>query len=187
MSSRPRRSCARGDTSILSPSTIFLWSDARLKQELTRRGLSRTGIRQDLIDRLLDDINGVIKKEEPCTSALSEIAKDTTSESQAVEVKREPESDEASAENINTSVSDSTPQTEEKRRKLTVPRGRKKPSATCTETPAARPRRLKKRASAGEDVAASNKTVADSEDICSHPTTDASLFVDQKPTTEETM
>ncbi|KAK5972385.1 SPRY domain protein [Trichostrongylus colubriformis] len=206
MSSRPRRSCARGDTSILSPSTIFLWSDARLKQELTRRGLSRTGIRQDLIDRLLDDINGVIKKEEPCTSALSEIAKDTTSESQAVEVKREPESDEASAENINvsdvvesespttkrrgkrkTSVSDSTPQTEEKRRKLTVPRGRKKPSATCTETPAARPRRFKNRASAGEDVAASNKTVADSEDICSHPTTDASLFVDQKPTTEETM
>lgn len=32
MSSRPRRSCARGDTSVLSPSTIFLWSDTRLRQ-----------------------------------------------------------------------------------------------------------------------------------------------------------
>ncbi|VDL84882.1 unnamed protein product [Nippostrongylus brasiliensis] len=62
MASRPRRSCAKGDTSVLSPSSIFLWSDTRLRQELTRRGLSKTGIRQDLIDRLLDDINGVISK-----------------------------------------------------------------------------------------------------------------------------
>ncbi|KJH51031.1 SAP domain protein [Dictyocaulus viviparus] len=63
MSSRPRRSCARGDTSVLSPSTIFLWSDTRLRQELARRGLSRVGIRQDLIDRLLNAINGVVTEE----------------------------------------------------------------------------------------------------------------------------
>ncbi|VDN34286.1 unnamed protein product [Cylicostephanus goldi] len=71
MSTRPRRSCARVDDSILSPSTIFLWSDARLRQELTRRGLSRVGIREDLIDRLLDSINGIVsdKASEPSENA----------------------------------------------------------------------------------------------------------------------
>ncbi|KAK6058747.1 SAP domain protein, partial [Cooperia oncophora] len=100
MSSRPRRSCAKGDTSVLSPSTIFLWSDARLRQELTRRGLSRVGIRQDLIDRLLDDINGIVKKEEPrsCFDPI-EVTKEKTIESQDVKTEPPFECDAESAEN----------------------------------------------------------------------------------------
>ncbi|KAK6024916.1 SAP domain protein, partial [Ostertagia ostertagi] len=102
MSSRPRRSCARGDNSVLSPSTIFLWSDARLKQELSRRGLSRTGIRQDLIDRLLDDINGIIKKEEPSSfSSCTEVTKDNACESQNIELEPRLETDAESAEDKN--------------------------------------------------------------------------------------
>lgn len=49
-------------------SSILLRFQTYAFQELTRRGLSRVGIRQDLIDRLLDSINGKIS-DEPSVSS----------------------------------------------------------------------------------------------------------------------
>ncbi|KAJ1358949.1 hypothetical protein KIN20_017534 [Parelaphostrongylus tenuis] len=114
MSSRPRRSCARGDTSILSPSTIFLWSDTRLRQELTRRGLSRVGIRQDLIDRLLDSINGVVPEEPNNSSGITE---ENLKESTSADTKAEPN---AVEESIVTTTNESDSEPLRKRAKRTT-------------------------------------------------------------------
>ncbi|XGW27851.1 hypothetical protein V3C99_008002 [Haemonchus contortus] len=203
MSSRPRRSCARGDDSILSPSTIFLWSDTRLKQELTRRGLSRVGIRQDLIDRLLDDINGIVKKEEPCSSSeFSVIAKDNSNESQNVDSSSPLQGGAESGDSRpvsavtepqtlttkrkgkrKTSTSETTPSAKGKRLRLNLS-GKK--SDSSSETPAARTRKPRQRASAGEDVAVPNKDVTVSCESTSHLNDEAPQSpVDIKPSKEE--
>ncbi|WKY03673.1 hypothetical protein Q1695_004990 [Nippostrongylus brasiliensis] len=170
MASRPRRSCAKGDTSVLSPSSIFLWSDTRLRQELTRRGLSKTGIRQDLIDRLLDDINGVISKSAGSADGNG------PAENQFLTPKREVEDEPDPPEQQNSVAAVETPKERRprtKKQKLNISENTKpqfnensgesgsistddkaqESSKQDDETPARRPRRQRKRASAGEDAA----------------------------------
>ncbi|RCN50452.1 SPRY domain protein [Ancylostoma caninum] len=171
MSSRPRRSCARGDTSVLSPSTIFLWSDTRLRQELTRRGLSRVGIRQDLIDRLLDSINGKIT-EEPSVSSENALdtSRDQGSSQEAVETPTTVPNEAAAGSSTKRRGkrsapvrSDSAPQPSKKKSK-TSKQVKEEPESPIhsNETPAARPRRQRRpRAAAGEDVALPKEVAPD--------------------------
>ncbi|KAL6740128.1 hypothetical protein Aduo_013514 [Ancylostoma duodenale] len=170
MSSRPRRSCARGDTSVLSPSTIFLWSDTRLRQELTRRGLSRVGIRQDLIDRLLDSINGKIT-EEPSVSSESALdtSQDQGSSQEAVETPTTAPTEAAAGSSTKRRGkrsapvrSDSAPQPSKKKSKTSTVKQELESPTHANETPAARPRRQRRpRAAAGEDVALPKEIVPD--------------------------
>ncbi|KIH59347.1 SAP domain protein [Ancylostoma duodenale] len=144
MSSRPRRSCARGDTSVLSPSTIFLWSDTRLRQELTRRGLSRVGIRQDLIDRLLDSINGKIT-EEPSVSSESALdtSQDQGSSQEAVETPTTAPTEAAAGSSTKRKGkrsapvrSDSAPQPSKKKSKTSTVKQEPESPTHANETPA---------------------------------------------------
>ncbi|KAK6747793.1 hypothetical protein RB195_000780 [Necator americanus] len=165
MSSRPRRSCARGDTSVLSPSTIFLWSDTRLRQELTRRGLSRVGIRQDLIDRLLDSINGIIS-EEPSVSADNTLSGSQDGSSpqksgmEGGEVTEIVPSDTAASATARkrmkrsaTTKPDSASQSSKKRLKSNNIKEETDSTAPVDATPTARPRKQRRpRAAAGEDA-----------------------------------
>ncbi|EYB85460.1 hypothetical protein Y032_0297g1722 [Ancylostoma ceylanicum] len=170
MSSRPRRSCARGDTSVLSPSTIFLWSDTRLRQELTRRGLSRVGIRQDLIDRLLDAINGKIS-EEPSVSSENTLdtSHDQGSSQEAVETPTTVATEAAASSTTKRrgkrsapARSDSAPQSSKKKFKASAVKEEPESPTHVNETPAARPRRQRRpRAAAGEDVELPKEIVPD--------------------------
>uniref|UniRef100_A0A0N4VT62 SAP domain-containing protein n=1 Tax=Haemonchus placei TaxID=6290 RepID=A0A0N4VT62_HAEPC len=148
---------------------------------LTRRGLSRVGIRQDLIDRLLDDINGIVKKEEPC-SEFSVITKDT-SESQNLDSSSPLQDGAESGESRPTSTTETTPQAKGKRLRLNLS-GKK--SDSSNETPAARSRKPRQRASAGEDIAVPNKEVTVSCESTAHLNDEAPQSpVDIKPSKEE--
>ncbi|CAJ0604124.1 unnamed protein product [Cylicocyclus nassatus] len=162
MSSRPRRSCARVDDSILSPSTIFLWSDARLRQELTRRGLSRVGIREDLIDRLLDSINGVISDKASEHNETASIASNVTPQQPSIDGRETTETPTVSQPSSDTSgsatktrgkrkapaKSGSASTSSRKRAKRTVVKEEPESPSSIAETPTARPRKQRSRRTA---------------------------------------